>query len=106
MNHFAIKICSILHFDIIYYNNNYVSGVSPTNDHDYILTREANYHPDGGQVFYPIDNKPFILYNVPSRCGVISLDLLGRVIARVNFHCGVRLLPKKRTSPVITTAGK
>lgn len=27
----------------------------------YILTREANYHPDGGQVFYPIIECPFIL---------------------------------------------
>ncbi|MFT4545317.1 MAG: ureidoglycolate lyase [Bacteroidia bacterium] len=27
---------------------------------DFLLTFEANYHPDGGQIFYPIDNKPFI----------------------------------------------
>lgn len=26
-----------------------------------ILTREANYHPDGGQVFYPLDKSPFVL---------------------------------------------
>lgn len=27
----------------------------------YILNREANYHPDGGQVFYPLEKAPFIL---------------------------------------------
>lgn len=26
-----------------------------------ILTREANYHPDSGQVFYPVDEVPFYL---------------------------------------------
>lgn len=27
---------------------------------EFLYTFEANYHPDGGQVFYPVDNKPFI----------------------------------------------
>lgn len=27
---------------------------------DYIIVREANYHPDSGQVFYPIYNDPYI----------------------------------------------
>lgn len=45
----------------------YITGVhydDDINDDDlprYILTREANYHPDGGQLFAPIDNIPFIL---------------------------------------------
>ncbi len=26
-----------------------------------IYTREANYHPDGGQVFFALDNQPFVL---------------------------------------------
>jgi len=29
-------------------------------DHSRILVREANYHPDGGQVFCPRDHKPFV----------------------------------------------
>lgn len=29
-------------------------------DHAQVLVREANYHPDGGQVFFPRDNVPFI----------------------------------------------
>ena len=27
----------------------------------FVLVREANYHPDGGQVFYPITKQPFVL---------------------------------------------
>lgn len=27
---------------------------------DYLYTFEANYHPDGGQIFYPVDNQPFV----------------------------------------------
>lgn len=30
------------------------------NQTDHIFTFEANYHPDGGQIFYPADNKPFV----------------------------------------------
>lgn len=29
-------------------------------DHSRILVREANYHPDGGQVFFPRDAQPFV----------------------------------------------
>ena len=25
------------------------------------MTREANYHPDGGQVFFPVTKEPFVL---------------------------------------------
>ncbi len=28
---------------------------------DFVLTREANYHPDGGQVFYPKKGAAFVL---------------------------------------------
>lgn len=27
---------------------------------DFLYTFEANYHPDGGQIFYPTDNEPFV----------------------------------------------
>lgn len=30
-------------------------------DYTAIYTREANYHPDGGQIFYSKDRKPFVL---------------------------------------------
>ncbi len=35
-------------------------GADPT-QRDYVLTREANYHPDGGQVFYPEKRAAFVL---------------------------------------------
>ena len=32
----------------------------PHSDYHRVLVREVNYHPDGGQVFYPNDGSPFI----------------------------------------------
>lgn len=29
-------------------------------DRSRVLMRHANYHPDGGQVFFPLDNQPFV----------------------------------------------
>jgi ureidoglycolate hydrolase len=36
------------------------STTGPRRQREYLLTHEANYHPDGGQVFYPRDGKPFV----------------------------------------------
>jgi ureidoglycolate lyase len=36
------------------------SEAAPTGDWSRIYTTEANYHPDGSQVFYPRDRTPFI----------------------------------------------
>lgn len=33
---------------------------------EFLYTFEANYHPDGGQVFYPVDNKPFVALLAPA----------------------------------------
>lgn len=51
-------------------NGNYISGWfddpaiarmdKAAEDYGRVLVREANYHPDGGQVFYPTDGSPFI----------------------------------------------
>ena len=35
-------------------------GADPHN-RKFVLTREANYHPDGGQVFFPVTKEPFVL---------------------------------------------
>lgn len=32
----------------------------PRETSDLVYVREANYHPDGGQVFFPVDGNPFI----------------------------------------------
>jgi hypothetical protein len=52
-------------------NGNYVLGWSAdpqqaqadeqTAPRDQVLLWHMNYHPDGGQLFYPLDNKPFIV---------------------------------------------
>lgn len=45
-------------------DGNYITGIILNNDNNErtIITREANYHPDGGQVFYPItENTEFVL---------------------------------------------
>jgi len=62
--------------DILYGANeavkgNYVLGWSTdpqtalateqTAPHDQVLLWHMNYHPDGGQLFFPLDNKPFIV---------------------------------------------
>ncbi len=36
------------------------SDAAATAPRDQILLWHMNYHPDGGQLFYPLDNKPFI----------------------------------------------
>ncbi|WP_350333588.1 ureidoglycolate lyase [Coralliovum pocilloporae] len=52
-------------------NGNYVLGWSTdpqkasdkeqTVPRDQVLLWHMNYHPDGGQMFYPLDNKPFVV---------------------------------------------
>ncbi len=37
----------------------------PPNARDHILTHEANYHPDGGQIFFPRDGAPFVALLAP-----------------------------------------
>ena len=52
-------------------NGNYVLGWSQdpqqataekaTGPRDKVLLWHMNYHPDGGQLFFPLDNKPFVI---------------------------------------------
>ena len=37
------------------------SNTSQTAPRDQVLLWHMNYHPDGGQLFYPIENKPFVV---------------------------------------------
>jgi ureidoglycolate lyase/seryl-tRNA synthetase len=41
------------------------SESAPRGQTDFLYTFEANYHPDGGQIFYPTDNKPFVALLAP-----------------------------------------
>lgn len=61
--------------DILYGSNeavggNYILGygneptkalTQPSNKPTQILLWHANYHPDGGQLFFPIDNRPYLV---------------------------------------------
>uniref|UniRef100_A0A6C0KIC4 Ureidoglycolate hydrolase n=1 Tax=viral metagenome TaxID=1070528 RepID=A0A6C0KIC4_9ZZZZ len=62
----------------------YITGITLTKnnnenneDEKYIITREANYHPDGGQVFYPLSPDPFILLLALSGDDVKASDYVG-----------------------------
>jgi hypothetical protein len=77
--------------DVLYGRNDAVSGhyvlgygVEPQaarEDHDRapgtLLLWHANYHPDGGQLFFPLDNKPFL----------VPLALPGDDVRPENFVC-------------------
>ena len=41
-------------------NRSYVTAQFDFSNQPGLLVREANYHPDGGQVFFPIKGEPFI----------------------------------------------
>ena len=42
---------------------------NPNPDRSKLLIWHANHHPDGGQLFYPLDNKPFVAAcSVPGAC--------------------------------------
>lgn len=46
------------------------SGTGTHTDRPFILTHEANYHPDGGQIFAAREGKPFVLLLArPRICG-------------------------------------
>lgn len=66
-------------------------------DYSRVLVREANYHPDGGQVFFPADGSPF----------VALLALPGDTIKPddfVAFYCdgsfGIQILPNIWHQPI------
>lgn len=82
---------SIWKGDILYGSNeavggNYILGYSTapeeasennSNTPERILLWHANYHPDGGQLFYPIDNRPFL----------VPVALPGDDVRPENFIC-------------------
>lgn len=75
--------------NLLYANNeavggSYITGLTVMNDSNdnneeekYIITREANYHPDSGQVFYPLSPVPFILLLALPGDDIQASDYLG-----------------------------
>ena len=53
-------LCSATNLLYSYHSGRLEKGADPHN-RKFVLVREANYHPDGGQVFYPVNENPFVL---------------------------------------------
>jgi len=64
---------------------------------DFIYTHEANYHPDGGQVFWPMTGQPYVVLLAPPGDDVGAADF-------VAFYCdgsfGVHVDPGVWHQPV------
>ena len=49
------------HYILGYSNDPAVANENHQRDPQRLLLWHANYHPDGGQLFYPLDKKPFVI---------------------------------------------
>ena len=49
------------HYILGYSTDPAIADESHQRDPDRLLLWHANYHPDGGQLFYPLDKKPFVI---------------------------------------------
>jgi len=78
---------------------NYIIGITYDNG-DHVLTREANYHPDGGQVFYSLDKKSFILVLALPGDDVKLEDFVGFYF---DGHTGCQIFPNVWHQPVFPT---
>lgn len=73
---------------------------TPPEDTTTILTHEANYHPDGGQIFFPRDGKSFVALLAKPRDDIAPDDF-------VAFHfdgsCGFHIDPGVWHQPLFPT---
>lgn len=72
-------------------------------DYSRVLVREANYHPDGGQVFFPIDGCPFVILVAAPGDDVTPVDFLAFYI---NNGAGVQIKPNVWHQPVFPLSAK
>ncbi len=70
----------------------------------YILTREANYHPDGGQVFYPITKVPFILLLALPKDNIDDIKLEDFVAFKFTGECGAQIKASIWHQPIFPIA--
>lgn len=70
-------------------------------DYQQVYVREANYHPDGGQVFYPLDGTPFVALLALPGDDISPADFIA-------FYCdgsfGVQIYPNIWHQPVFPIA--
>lgn len=72
-------------------------------DRTRLLTHEANYHPDGGQIFWPRAGAPFVALLAPPGDDVRPEDF--RAFA-FDGTCGVHIDPGVWHQPVFPVAGR
>jgi hypothetical protein len=67
-----------------------IAGRLPTgvafDNRTHVLVREANYHPDGGQVFFPRDKDPFIALLALPGDDINNIIMLFQSIYKVNIQ--------------------
>lgn len=68
-------------------NGSYITGTTFNNC---IYTREANYHPDGGQIVYPQKEGPFILLLSKKGDDIKPSDFIA---FKFNGTCGFQIFP-------------
>jgi hypothetical protein len=102
--------------DILYGRNDAVDGhyilayaadpasADPGHDRDpmRILLWHANYHPDGGQLFFPLDRKPFL---VPLALPGDDVSPTDFVCFRFDGRCGLYIHPDIWHEGVFATGG-
>jgi hypothetical protein len=85
----------------------YTVGILPKNvsinNRTSVLTREANYHPDGGQVFYPLDKNPFVLLLALPGDDINPEDF---VAFYFSGECGAQIYPNIWHQPVFPLSRK
>ena len=79
---------------------NYITGIGTKNT---LLVREANYHPDGGQVFYPIMIRPFILLLSKAGDNVKPTDFVCFIF---DGTCGCQIKPNIWHQPIYPMMGE
>ncbi len=78
-------------------DGHYVTGWFPPGTRDRILVHEANYHPDGGQVFFPRDGAPFVALLALPGDDVRPEDFVAFYGAG---DCGVQIFPSVWHQPM------
>ena len=81
-------------------NESYISGVLTNNQT--IITREANYHPDSSQVFYPLINSPYILLLALPGDDVKLEKFIGFYF---DGKCGIHIFPDVWHQPIFPING-
>lgn len=77
------------------YSNEYITGLVVDNSE--ILIREANYHPDGGQVFFPMEKKPFIALLALPTDDILPEHFVGFLF---DGSCGCQIKPNIWHQPI------